>query len=74
MKREAVSLLARALKQSGWRGTGKQGRSACSAFLIVAAPCVKDTARLKGDDAGKKIRMSSATLRWIRKVCRTPLW
>jgi len=35
----------------------KRGRSACSAFLVMDAPRVKntDTARLKGDDAGKPI-------------------
>jgi len=45
------------LKNQAGVARGKQGRSACSAFLSVAAPRVKNkgTARLKGDDADKKI-------------------
>ncbi len=53
--REGGSLLVQALKKQAGAAREKQGRSACSAFLIVGAPRVKntDTARQKSDDSGK---------------------
>ncbi|PJJ98535.1 IS5/IS1182 family transposase [Lysobacteraceae bacterium NML03-0222] len=51
------SLLERALKNQVGAARERQGRNACSAFLIVDAQSVKgsDTARHKGYDAGKKV-------------------
>ncbi|AXI19302.1 IS5 family transposase [Xanthomonas oryzae] len=55
---EGMSLLERALKKSQvGAAREKQGRKACSTFLIVDAQSVKnsDTAGQKGYDAGKKV-------------------
>ncbi|AXM12589.1 IS5 family transposase [Xanthomonas oryzae pv. oryzae] len=55
---EGISLLERALKKSQvGAAREKQGRKACSTFLIVDAQSVKnsDTAGQKGYDAGKKV-------------------
>ncbi|WIH14063.1 IS5 family transposase [Xanthomonas graminis] len=55
---ERVSLLERALKKSRVGvAREKQGRNACSTFLIVDAQSVKntDTGGQKGYDAGKKV-------------------
>ncbi|MFL8011149.1 IS5 family transposase [Xanthomonas vasicola] len=54
---EGMSLLERALKKSVGVAREKQGRAACSTFLIVDAQSVKnsDTAGQKGYDAGKKV-------------------
>ncbi|MGE8495461.1 IS5 family transposase [Comamonas sp.] len=56
--REGGSLLEQALKKNQvGAAREKQGRNACSAYLIVDAQSVKntDTAVLKGYDAGKKV-------------------
>ncbi|MBE7527033.1 MAG: IS5 family transposase [Burkholderiales bacterium] len=52
-----VSVLERALKNQVGAAREKQGRNACSTFLIVDAQSVKntDTAGQKGYDAGKKV-------------------
>ncbi|WP_425520969.1 IS5 family transposase [Xanthomonas nasturtii] len=55
---EGVSLLERALKKSQVGvARARQGRNACTRFLIVDAQSVKntDTAGQKGYDAGKKV-------------------
>jgi len=54
---KAAACLRGPLKQQVGATRKKPGRSACSAFLIVDAPRLKntDTATLKGDDAGKKV-------------------
>ncbi|MFC6842117.1 IS5 family transposase [Xanthomonas theicola] len=54
---EGVSLLERALKNQVGAARQRQGRNACSTFLIVDAQSVKntDTAGQKGYDAGKKV-------------------
>ncbi|QTD43911.1 IS5 family transposase [Ottowia testudinis] len=54
---QGVSALERALKNQVGAARGRQGRSACSTFLIVDAQSVKntDTAGFKGYDAGKKV-------------------
>ncbi|QOK90668.1 IS5 family transposase [Ralstonia pseudosolanacearum] len=55
---QGVSLLERALKKSQvGAARARQGRNACTTFLIVDAQSVKntDTAAHKGYDAGKKV-------------------
>ncbi|MCL1499500.1 IS5 family transposase [Xanthomonas nasturtii] len=54
---EGVSLLERALKNQVGVARARQGRNACTRFLIVDAQSVKntDTAGQKGYDAGKKV-------------------
>nr|WVL54910.1 IS5 family transposase [Xanthomonas nasturtii] len=54
---EGVSLLERALKNQVGVARVRQGRNACTRFLIVDAQSVKntDTAGQKGYDAGKKV-------------------
>ena len=56
-REEGSSLLEQALKNQVGVARTKQGRSACTTYLIVDAQSVKntDTAGQKGYDAGKKI-------------------
>ena len=56
-REEGSSLLEQALKNQVGVARTKQGRSACTTYLIVDAQSVKntDTAGQKGYDAGKKV-------------------
>jgi len=54
---DGFSVLERALKKCGWRGSYKTGAQILDALLIVDAQSVKntDSAGEKGYDAGKKV-------------------